>query len=667
MDVIAALRNSKKGQLKYDRNWCEEGRTQEILDDITSYLTEISISPKAITVIQTEVKKVEDDEIKSLHIVPKKQARKPADMPDIYFFELQAEMENPLLEYEQDRLKRIQDVFNAKKAEFKHHAEELIQQCEQEYHMLNRKNELDIKRRNVEMMKMKERALKEAEEKKLQKKEHYQSQAKKLSAKVQEAEMKQKKAEEELRKKQQEQEEYWLQLSTYQKETQDIVKKCIEKLKCCEHQKYLPPSVPETVNHMAELVQSINSFESAGKVLSIDDVFHASSLCKAAFEASHEIMNYIEQAKLKSLHEYEKQKINVPQNVSKEIKLPVTLETMDANHKLEEKKMPKTQKGLKELMAAFIAPDAAEDFSSIKDNLENTESSVQPFVDDPNKKKYRFQLQKALNIPINAISSVSGEHLKDKIDRLISLLSGKSTEVSGTYVSCDDACTQKYCANLIAKKFVEQGDRQISSQHSTAFPIAMAALGVWLKQPHIGQLILGHFYTKCPYLVPFYPPKQEGHSDIDYYTSLGYIYEDNVLEEKDKFLSRMSGYVRLYAAIVQSPLPPNSRSPHPHGIAWGWRWLSRMLNLEPRQDITATLLFDFLSVAGYALGKAYGKQFRKILHILCKDYFQKIVRVTPGGTSGPVERLEAFLHQTIKKGHTSPPEGILDARFWNTY
>lgn len=48
-----------------------------------------------------------------------------------------------------------------------------------------------------------------------------------------------------------------------------------------------------------------------------------------------------------------------------------------------------------------------------------------------------------------------------------------------------------------------------------------------------------------------------------------------------------------------------------------------MLNLEPYPDISATVLYDFLAVAGHALMKVYGKQFQKLLYTLCHDYYPK--------------------------------------------
>ena len=127
----------------------------------------------------------------------------------------------------------------------------------------------------------------------------------------------------------------------------------------------------------------------------------------------------------------------------------------------------------------------------------------------------------------------------------------------------------------------------------------------------------------------------------------------------------MSGFMRLYAAIILSPVPPSSTEySHPHGIANGWCWLSRILNIDPRPDITATLLYDFLDVTGHTLQNTYRKQFKKLLHIICKDFFPKIKQITPSGSGGPVERLETFLQQTIKKGYIPPPEGILGPEFW---
>lgn len=59
---------------------------------------------------------------------------------------------------------------------------------------------------------------------------------------------------------------------------------------------------------------------------------------------------------------------------------------------------------------------------------------------------------------------------------------------------------------------------------------------------------------------------------------LGYQYIDGKVESQDKFLKRMSGVMRLYAAILITQQHPRT-VPHPLGIREGWRWLAATLNL----------------------------------------------------------------------------------------
>lgn len=53
-------------------------------------------------------------------------------------------------------------------------------------------------------------------------------------------------------------------------------------------------------------------------------------------------------------------------------------------------------------------------------------------------KKLRFDLSRAVNTPINAISPASGRHLRDKLQRLCMLLSGQFVDVTGKRVSTSD-------------------------------------------------------------------------------------------------------------------------------------------------------------------------------------------------------------------------------------
>lgn len=222
-----------------------------------------------------------------------------------------------------------------------------------------------------------------------------------------------------------------------------------------------------------------------------------------------------------------------------------------------------------------------------------------------------------------------------------------------------------YCRNLLALKIVQQGSQQVSSNHNAAFPLATVTIGIWSAFPDIGDLILAHFYQQCPFLVPMYIPKAEGMTDQEYFKKLGYLCENGEIEPRDKYLKRISGTIRLYAAIISSMPPKGSTSHHPHGLAHGWTWLARILNLPPKPDYTATALFEFLDVAGHALLKQYGRQFWKLITVIAREMIPKIRQVTTT-QSGPVVRLESFLEEAWRKRNMVQPEGYLDAAWWNS-
>ncbi|ESO97958.1 hypothetical protein LOTGIDRAFT_209149 [Lottia gigantea] len=278
-------------------------------------------------------------------------------------------------------------------------------------------------------------------------------------------------------------------------------------------------------------------------------------------------------------------------------------------------------------------------------------------------KKYKFELQKAVNTPINAISAEKSSHLQDKLQRLNLLLSGYTVESTGKRISAKEVPEGiLFCKNLAARMIVKKGSEQVASKHETAFGIAAVTVGIWCNSPDFGDLILAHFHQACPYTVPVSLPKLDEQSIETYHKLLGYKVEDGVIEPQDKFLKRMSGIMRLYASIIVTHPPKGSNCQHPHGLEFAWIWLSRVLNTEPQPDITATMIYDMLSVTGHALFEQYRSQFLKLLSFLIKQYIPKIRSVAVGG--GPVSRLQTFVETVIKNsGRIAKPEGILPPNF----
>ncbi|EPY83298.1 nucleoporin GLE1 [Camelus ferus] len=264
---------------------------------------------------------------------------------------------------------------------------------------------------------------------------------------------------------------------------------------------------------------------------------------------------------------------------------------------------------------------------------------------DSQAKKIKMDLQKAATIPVSQISTIAGSKLKEIFDKIHSLLSGKPVQSGGHSVSVTlNPQGLDFVQYKLAEKFVKQGEEEVASHHEAAFPIAVVASGIWELHPRVGDLILAHLHKKCPYSVPFYPAFKEGMALEDYQRMLGYQVKDSKVEQQDNFLKRMSGMIRLYAAIIQLRWPYGNRQEvHPHGLNHGWRWLAQILNMEPLSDVTATLLFDFLEVCGNALMKRYQVQFWKMILLIKEDYFPRIEAITSSGQMGSFIRLKQFL------------------------
>ncbi|KAK1893290.1 Nucleoporin GLE1 [Dissostichus eleginoides] len=288
---------------------------------------------------------------------------------------------------------------------------------------------------------------------------------------------------------------------------------------------------------------------------------------------------------------------------------------------------------------------------------------------DAQTKKLKLELQKAASIPVSQISSNSGSQLREIFDKIDKLLSGRGLVSGGKTISTSQHPQGlDFVSYKLAEKFVKQGEEEVASHHEAAFPIAMVAAGVWELHPRVGDLILAHLHKKCPYAVPHYPPMKEGTTVEDYQRILGYRVDDSGVEGQDSFLKRMSGMIRLYAALIQLRWPYGSKQGSaPHGLNHGWRWLAQMLNMEPLADITATLLFDFLEVSLWSRSdEQYQSQFWKLILLLKEEYFPRIEAVTSSGQMGSVIRLKHFLETSLQSRQIRPPKGQLNSAFWSS-
>ncbi|KAF7486394.1 nucleoporin GLE1 [Marmota monax] len=252
---------------------------------------------------------------------------------------------------------------------------------------------------------------------------------------------------------------------------------------------------------------------------------------------------------------------------------------------------------------------------------------------DSQAKKIKMDLQKAATIPVSQISTIAGSKLKEVFDKIHSLLSGKPVQSGGRSVSVTlNPQGLDFVQYKLAEKFVKQGEEEVASHHEAAFPIAVVASGIWELHPRVGDLILAHLHKKCPYSVPFYPAFKEGMALEDYQRMLGYQVKDSKVEQQDNFLKRMSGMIRLYAAIIQLRWPYGNQQ----------------------------------EVCGNALMKQYQVQFWKMILLIKEDYFPRIEAITSSGQMGSFIRLKQFLEKCLQRKEIPVPKGFLTSSFWRS-
>ncbi|XP_073822128.1 gle1 RNA export mediator isoform X2 [Musca autumnalis] len=275
---------------------------------------------------------------------------------------------------------------------------------------------------------------------------------------------------------------------------------------------------------------------------------------------------------------------------------------------------------------------------------------VKVLQSDESMKKYRFDCQKSINIPVNAISAVSPQHIQDKFDKLYS------------FVSSQPALGRDYCILLMAKKFVGQGETTISSNPQAAFPVASVIVSLWKCIPEFGQLFLAYCFKECPFLVPYFIPQKKDQSPEEYSKVLGFRMVDGQPEKQEMYLKRQAGIARLYAAVmVTNGRKQDDGTPHPYGLENAWRWLTNMMDIAPLPFLSATLIMEILQIVGSDMWTTYGKQFVKLLMYIQHHYFAKL---SDGDTGGPKARLELLLNSFLRDGQIQKPAGMLPVGFW---
>lgn len=417
-------------------------------------------------------------------------------------------------------------------------------------------------------------------------------------------------------------------------------------------------TVQGLVKSFEQLLHNVN----AAREVTQQEVDKAAELCKSMDQNNAEvveIMNRIQKEIADRLQKEEQQKQQEQQKVVEVAPVPAQ-DTIDTT---QVKAVTQSAAPIQsDPLAAFASQESRAFYREIKTFYEQHQTAVKALLDDPSMKTYRFNCSKVINTPVNTISAVSREHFVDKFNKLDAFLSGQPAKTGDVSVSINGhPLGRTYCMMLMAKKFVGHADSMISSNAPAAFPFAAIIVALWQKYPEFGKFFLAYLHKECPYLVPFFLPQLEGQTQEDYLKSIGYRFTDNVLEKQDQYLKRVTGFARLYAAVVVTNPRRGETAPHPHGLECGWRWLCNILNLSPLPDICATVITEFLQTAGASLWANYGKQFVKVLKVMQEQYLPALNKVDEGG---PKARLEGLIAKITAEGKIDRPEGMLSPDFW---
>lgn len=316
------------------------------------------------------------------------------------------------------------------------------------------------------------------------------------------------------------------------------------------------------------------------------------------------------------------------------------------------------------ISTSYVHPTRLAFYNDIIALYQSKVDAVKPLQTDEAWKKYRTNCQRTINVPLNAITAASPQHLTNNFDKLYNFFAGQPVRTTdGSTITINDhPLARDYCILLMAKKFVSQSDTAISSNPQAAFPFASVINSFWKLLPDFGKIFLAYMYKESPYLVPYVIPQQAGQTPEQYLKTMGYRLSDqNELEKPDMFLKRQTGISRLYAAVIITPGRKADGPVQCFGLEEAWRWLTHIMLVKPLPDICATMIMEMLQTLGFELWRAYGRNFLKLLMYIQTIYMPQLSQYDEGG---PKTRLEMLLSKFLRERQIPQAVGVLPPGFW---
>ena len=198
-----------------------------------------------------------------------------------------------------------------------------------------------------------------------------------------------------------------------------------------------------------------------------------------------------------------------------------------------------------------VAPGAAKTEDSLDQMYKECQEMTAAYTNDNASKRERKQIRMQLTQHIQQIAATQQQ------------VARKSQDILNFLAQFSNAPTQKAFAMMrLSDVVISQCEVQVVKLNQFAFPLAEVLVRVGMQFPHMMTVMMAKLQRKCKLCVPMYLPyyKELYPSEEAYLLLQGYKgkkEEDGggISESADDFFSRLSGYVMLFAAILQCDRP----------------------------------------------------------------------------------------------------------------
>ena len=320
------------------------------------------------------------------------------------------------------------------------------------------------------------------------------------------------------------------------------------------------------------------------------------------------------------------------------------LKEQEARDKEAERKAAEVEKALYRLVTVASA-EALENQKDLADLLARYDNELESFCGDASaeSRNVKRSIKKFITLSVQQISATQ-EQVKRKSAGILEFLA----QQHGLH--------QKFALVTLASKMVSQCDAQIARLPSFAFPLGEVAVSIGRAFPDFTKLMLAMLQNECPLCVPMIVrPGPKASQDVKYFEALGFKVTDGKVENEEEYVSRLQGFVRLYAAVLQVDSDPQSME---ESMGKAWSYVAWLLNSLPACRYSASALDAFLSVAGWRMSGRFGRQFSKMMAYVSTHFLKDLGDARDADANAVATRLESYvgsqLFRTEPKGRTMP-------------